>query len=238
MNTQILPITGIPVGQIPPAVIVCGDPDRAVQVSNHLDEARLISQHREYVCYGGDFEGMPVAVCSHGIGAAGAAIAFEELVYAGGRQIVRVGTCGALQPGIRSGHLIIASASVMRSGYGREMVPEGYPAVADLYLTMALDEAAESFGQPYDRGIVLTRDAFYQGVDPCAGPDYQKMSEANVKAVEMECGALFIVGSLRGVQTGAILAVDGNVLESAESIDSYDPGQTSVKAAVEAEIES
>ena len=64
MNTRLLPITGIPVGQIPPAVIVCGDPDRAVQVSNHLDHATLISQHREYACYGGKFEGMPVAVCA------------------------------------------------------------------------------------------------------------------------------------------------------------------------------
>ena len=237
MNTQVLPLTGISVGQIPPAVVVCGDPDRAAQVSDRLDDARSISQHREYVCYGGSFEGMPVAVCSHGIGAAGAAIAFEELIYAGGRQIVRVGTCGALQPDIRSGHLIIASASVMLSGYGREIVPEGYPAVADLDLTLALSEAADSSVLPYDRGIVLTRDAFYQGVNPGASPDYRQMSEANVLAVEMECGALFIVSSLRGVQAGAILAVDGNVLEGAESMESYDPGQATVKAAVEAEIE-
>ncbi len=237
MNNQILPLTGLPIGQVPPAVIVCGDPGRAVQVSDYLEDVSLISQHREYTCFGGNFEGMPLAVCSHGIGAAGAAIAFEELIRAGGRRIVRAGTCGALQPGVRSGRLIIASASVQLTGYGREMVPDGYPAIAGLDLTQALCQAAESTGRQYDRGIVLTREAFYQGVNPSANPDYQQMSAANVLAVEMECAALFIVGSLRGVQTGAILAVDGNVLESAESMDTYDPGQAAVKAAVEAEIQ-
>jgi uridine phosphorylase len=53
----------------------------------------------------------------------------------------------------------------------------------------------------------------------------------------MECAALFLVGSLRGVQTAAILAVDGNVLSSGESMDSYEPHQQVVAQAVEAEIE-
>ncbi len=173
----------------------------------------------------------------HGIGAAGAAIAFEELIRAGGRRIVRTGTCGSLQPGVPPGRLIIASAAVQFTGYGREMVPDGYPAIADLNLTQALCTAADNSGHPYNRGIVLTRDVFYQGVNPSAGPNYQQMSEANVLAVEMECAALFIVGSLREVQTGAILAVDGNVLKSIESMETYHPAEAAVKAAVEAEIQ-
>jgi uridine phosphorylase len=63
------------------------------------------------------------------------------------------------------------------------------------------------------------------------------MSEANVQAVEMECAALFIVGSLRKVQTAAILVVDGNVLSAgSESMESYDPGHETVKEAVEASL--
>jgi uridine phosphorylase len=53
----------------------------------------------------------------------------------------------------------------------------------------------------------------------------------------MECAALFIVGSLRGVSTAAILAVDGNVLSGGESMDSYDPYQQIVAEAVEVEIQ-
>ena len=72
---------------------------------------------------------------------------------------------------------------------------------------------------------------------PLAGaPDYRVLSAANVLAVEMECAALFLVGSLRGVATAAILAVDGNVLVSAESMDSYQPGREVVAAAVEEAI--
>ena len=105
----------------------------------------------------GEFEGKLVAVCSHGIGAPGAAIAFEELIRAGARGIIRVGTCGALQPGISAGHLIIATAAVQSTGYGRETVPQGYPAVADLELTLALRREATLEAIPHTSGIIEGR---------------------------------------------------------------------------------
>ncbi|MCA9978694.1 MAG: hypothetical protein KC413_23205, partial [Anaerolineales bacterium] len=54
-------------------------------------------------------------------------------------------------------------------------------------------------------------------------PHYQTLSGANVLAVEMECAPLFLLGSLRRVRTGAILAVDGNVLDEGENMNTYDP---------------
>jgi hypothetical protein len=47
---------------------------------------------------------------------------------------------------------------------------------------------------------------------------------------------LFIIGSLRGAQTAAILAVDGYVLEAEESMETYTPHRDVVGAAVDAEI--
>ena len=180
---------------------------------------------------------MTVTVCSHGIGAPGAAIAFEELIAAGAKRIVRVGTCGGIQPHIQSGDLVIATAAVQNTGYGRETVPDGYPAVADAALVIGLEDTAVHHNQPHHSGIVITRDNFYAGVDTAKTPDYQVLSQANVLAVEMECAALFIVGSLRGAATAAILAVDGNVLASGESMDTYDPYQQTVAEAVETEIQ-
>jgi uridine phosphorylase len=177
-----------------------------------------------------------ITVCSHGIGAPGAAIAFEELIEAGGHRIIRVGTCGSLQPDIDSGHLVIATAAVQHSGYGRETVPEGYPAVADIDLTLALRQSAAESGHPHHSGIVITHDNFYAGVKTSQTPDYQILSEAKVLAVELECAALFIVGSLRGAKTAAILAVDGVVLDARESMETYAPHRDVVVAAVEAEI--
>ncbi len=233
---SVLPLTNLPANGLPPAVLVCGDPDRASGIARRFDDYRVLSQNREYDSYIGHYHGMPVAVCSHGIGAPGAAIAFEEIIRAGGRRIIRVGTCGSLQPGTKPGHLVIATSAVANTGYIRETVPEGYPAVADVVLTLALRNAAIKIGHEHTSGIVLTRDNFYAGVEPVASPSYEMMSKANVVAVEMECAALFVIGTLRKVQTAAILAVDGNVLESGgEMMESYRPEQESVKIAVDVE---
>ena len=236
MSQRLLPITGLPVGEVTPAVIVCGDPARAARIAARLDEATPLSHHREYRALRGGYEGLPLTVCSHGVGAPGAAVAFEELIAAGARQIVRVGTCGALQAGMDAGHLVVATAAVQNTGYGRETVPDGYPAVADPTLTQALARGATEAGPPAHSGFVISRDSFYPGVPLAGAPDYRVLSAARVLAVEMECAALFLVGSLRGVATAAILAVDGNVLASAESMDSYQPGQEVVGVAVEAAI--
>ena len=237
MTAEHLPLTGLPTEGLPDSVIVCGDPARASKAAEQLEDAELFSEKREYRCYVGSFKGQTVAVCSHGIGAPGAAIAFEELVRAGARKIIRAGTCGALQPGMKPGHLIIATAAVQSTGYGRETVPQGYPAVADLDLTLALRREADKIGKPYSSGIILSRDNFYRGVDLVDNLDYKLLSQANVQAVEMESAALFIIGSLRGVQTAAIVVVDGNVLDSAgESMDTYAPGRQVVQDAVETEI--
>ena len=235
---DILPLTGIPVRGLPPNVLVCGDPERARKIAGHFDTFETLSLWREYHTYRGVFQGMPVAVCSHGIGAAGAAIAFEEIIRAGGSRLIRTGTCGSLQPGVRPGHLVIATGAVSNTGYVTETVPFGYPALADFELTAFLVREAHLSNLDHGVGIVLTRDNFYAGVDPLGTPDYAQMSKANVQAVEMECAALFVIGSLRKVQTAAILAVDGNVLESmGESMDTYQPRDERVATAVEAEID-
>jgi len=236
MSKKVLPLTGIRIGSISHDVIVCGDPQRAAKIAGRLQNCSLLNKKREYHVYLGNYGQKAITVCSHGVGAPGAAIAFEELITAGARQIIRVGTCGGLQDNIDSGHLIVAAAAVQNTGYGREFAPPGYPAAADSRLTVALQDSAVNQGHPHKSGIVLTRDAFYGGVPALHMPDYQVMSQANVLAVEMECAALFIIGRLRGIRTAAILAVDGNVLQGPEDMDSYQPDREIVARAVEAAI--
>lgn len=232
---QILPLTGLEVGRVHPAVLVCGDPARATRMAERLADVVPLTEKREYRAYNGRWRNLPLTVCSHGIGASGAAIAFEELIAAGARQIIRVGTCGAIQPHIQAGELVVATATVQHTGYGREVTPAGYPAIADPEVTLALRRATRS--QLTHSGIVLTRDAFYSGVATAQTPDYAACAQAHVLAVEMECAALFLVGSLRQVQTGAILVVDGNVLQQRESLESYKPERQVVQTAVDAAID-
>lgn len=238
MTNKNLPITGLPRGEVSPRVIVCGDPARADRIAERLDEPSIVLSHkREYRALRGAYKGEMITICSHGIGAPGAAIAFEELVAAGARSIIRVGTCGGLQPDIQPGHVIVASAAVNNTGYGRETIPDGYPSTADIFLTSHLWRSVhknlQTNTQRTTLGFVLSRDAFYAGVAAPAAPHYRTLSEAGVLAVEMECAALFLVGSLRKVATAAILAVDGNVLETSESMDIYTPGRDIVQQAVD-----
>lgn len=234
-SEKTLPITGLKVGSIPASVLVCGDPARATKTAEHFENARLLGDRREYRVYVGQYGALPVAVCSHGVGAAGAAIAFEELIAAGASRLIRIGTCGGLQRRVQDGDLVIATAAVDATGYGRHVTPAGYPAVADWRLVQALVTSAGD--RSHVAGIVLTNDSFYGGVETPETPNYPTMTAANVLAVEMECAALFKVGSLRRVQTAAILAVDGNVMEEGESMDVYDPHREVVGKAVEDEIE-
>lgn len=222
---------------VPRFALVCGDPQRAKQVADHLTDVVLLTAQREYHAYRGTYQGVPVVVCSHGIGAPGAAIAFEELIAAGADYVIRVGTCGSLQSYIHTGHLIIATAAVQHTGYGRETAPEGYPAVADLDVTLALRKTAVQGTWPMHMGIVISRDNFYAGVRTHHTPHYKTLSVANVLAVEMECDALFLIGNLRRVHTGAILAVDGNVLDEGEDMNTYDPHSQRLRDAVEGGIQ-
>lgn len=232
---QKLPHTGLRIGEAAPDVLVVGDPARAERAAAWLDEPVLLADQREYRSFYGRFHNIPITITSHGIGAPGAAIAFEELIAAGGRRIIRVGTCGGLQPQVMAGSLVVAAAAVQNTGYGALTVPDGYPAVADARLTLALQAAAQADGRAIQCGIVVSSDSFYPGILSCR-PQYEALAQANVLAVEMECAALFIIGSLRQVQTAAILAADGNVLHSGERMDSYRPKDERVAAAVDAEI--
>jgi uridine phosphorylase len=232
MTTEHLPITGLPIGGVSPSVLVCGDPARARLIAAALDNPQEMSHRREYLALRGSYHGLSLTVCSHGVGAPGAAAAFEELIVAGGRVLLRVGTCGGLQPDLAPGDLIIATAAVQNCGVVRELVPAGYPAAANGEVVAALRSAAARDRVVARHGLVLTRDAFYAGVLPPGRtadvPDYRVLSAAGVLAVEMECAALFVIGSLRGARTGAILTVDGNVLVEAEAIDTYRPDRSAV----------
>lgn len=233
---KLLPHIRLEIGSVSDAVLVCGDPARATAVAALLDEATLLAEWREYRSYQGKYHGRTVTVCSHGIGAPGAAIAFEELIAAGAKIIIRVGTCGGIRPEVQAGHLVVVTGAVDHTGYGREVVPPGYPAAADVDVVVALRRAAREATQPVHAGYVLTRDAFYGGPPLAAAPNYETMAAVNVLAVEMECAALFQVGGLRRIKTGAILATDGNVLHAEEDISTFDPHRAEARQATEAAI--
>ena len=68
--------------QIAERVVLCGDPARVERIAGQLDQCEPLGQHREFRLINGRYRGLPVTVCSTGIGGASAVIALEELVQA------------------------------------------------------------------------------------------------------------------------------------------------------------
>jgi uridine phosphorylase len=91
--------------------------------------------------------------------------------------------------------------------------------------------SANSDKLTYGKGITLTLDAFYQGVEEFP---HAKFRKAGVLGVEMENATLFVISSLRGVRAGAIAALDGYAFQDLAA--AYNPHTDLVHRAVEEEI--
>lgn len=222
-------------GDIAPRVLVVGDPARARRAGELLDDAREVGSNREYVTLSGTYGGQSVSVCSHGVGSAGAAICFEELARAGASRMVRAGTAGGMQPGVRDGAVVVGTAAVRDEGVTPRLVPLGFPAAADPDLTRALVDAAADCGVPVHTGVVLTSDTFYPL--PVLGDELALWARAGCVAVEMELSVLLVLGALHGFEAGGVFAIDGNPLAAADTaMSGYDPDRDVVARAVDAAL--
>jgi uridine phosphorylase len=206
-------------GDVARYVLLPGDPGRVPKISSLWDEAREIAFHREYRTHTGKYKGVPISVTSTGIGGPSTAIAIEELAAIGADTFIRVGSTGAIQPGMEIGDLIIAKAAVRLEGTSKQYVRVEYPAVADLEVTLALIEAAEGLGVPYHIGITASTDSFYlgQGRPGLKGyfPSFAKnlvddLRQANVTNFEMEAATLYTLANIYGLRAGCICAVFAN----------------------------
>lgn len=229
-NIEFMPTTRVPVDGISPLVIVCGDPFRAEMIANKMDNPIEIAYSREYRTFNGEYKGKKVTVSSHGVGAPGAAVSFEELIKAGAKTMIRVGTAGSYTKELPPGSLIVASSAVRADGLTKQMVPDGVPAVADFRVVQALHEAAIDKKVTFDTGMIVTLDAFYAG--PVEFP-HKLYKDSGALGAEMEIAALYTIAGLRGIQAGGIVALDGYAYSD---MDYYDPHKDYVAQAVEDEI--
>jgi uridine phosphorylase len=218
--------------ELPDSIMVVGDQDRADWIASTLDEAEEIGRYREYVTYRGTYHGIPIAIASHGVGAAGAAVCFEELCRAGAKTILRVGTAGGMQRDVLDGHLVVATGAVRDDGVTDRIVPPAYPAVPSRRVVEALETAMGGVDATVHEGLVVTSALFYP--HEVLGSSWERWHSAGVVAVEMECSVLFVIAAMYGVDAGAILAIDGNpIAEGDADMSEYDPHRSLVKDAVE-----
>lgn len=215
-------------GDISPYILTCGDPARAKKISEYLTNARQVGAWREYHSYTGEYRGLSITAISHGVGGAGAAICFEEIIRIGAQTIIRVGTCGSYLPDLRSGDLIIGTGATREDGTSNELVRVEYPAISDLDVTLALRNAARARGDvKFVAGVVRAHSAFYHGITP---NPHNYWAEAGAVGIEMELATLCIIASMRRIRAGGIFVVDGNPNEAAD-MSGFDPHREIVEQA-------
>ena len=196
-------------------VLVPGDPGRTPMIARYLEDAREVAFSREYRTFTGKVDGTTVSTMSTGMGGPSVAIGIEELNELGVHTFLRVGTCGAAQPEIKMGDVVIALGAVRSEGTPDGYVPKEYPAVASLDVVNALVEAAEASGVPYHVGLMRSVDALYSDLVPDRMPrpnvreELELWSRAGILCNDMETSTLLIVSRLRKLRAGTInLCVD------------------------------
>lgn len=199
-------------GDVGGYVLAPGDPGRCSLIAERFENARLVAANREFTTWSGTLDGVPVSATSTGIGGPSAAIAVEELCTLGAHTVIRVGTCGGMQPNVRWGDVIVAQAAVRDEGTSAQYVPAGFPAVAHVEVVDALRAAATARIGAHHVGLVQSKDSFYGEMEPGRMPvaaeleqRWQAWVRGGVLASEMECAAVFVVAMVRRVRAGAAL---------------------------------
>ena len=203
-------------GDVGRYVLLPGDPGRCEIIAKHFDNPVHVATNREYVTYTGMLDGVKVSVTSTGIGCPSAAIAVEELARIGADTFIRVGTSGAIAPGINTGDLAIVSGAIRDEGTSSHYLPIEFPAVADFQVVAALRRAAIKRGERYLVGISQSKDSFYGEVEPeHSGVTTRLLDRWHAWEVggaicsEMEASSIFILASMLKVRAGGIMAMWG-----------------------------
>jgi len=203
-------------------VLLPGDPNRARRISERFDEgsARLVNDHRGLLGFTGTYGGVPVSVQTSGMGTPSLSIVVEELLRLGARRLIRVGTCGGIAEGLRTGDLVIATAACPVDGTTNTYLHgEPYAPAADFDLTRDLVDAAAAAGVEAQTGLIASVDVFYNTDD-----DYAKRwRDRGVLAFEMEASALFFLAARAGVQAACALTVSDVLSEDVTTEESYLP---------------
>lgn len=209
-------------GDYAPLVLLPGDPNRARRISERFDDGsvRPVNEHRGLLGFSGTYRGTAVSVQTSGMGTPSLSIVVEELLRLGARRFIRVGTCGGIAKGLRTGDLVIATASCPVDGATATYLHgEPYAPAADFALTRALVDAADAAGLNPRTGLVASVDVFYNTDDDYA----QRWRDRGVLAFEMEASALFFLAARAGAQAACALTVSDVLSEEVTTEESYLP---------------
>ncbi|MDV4143255.1 purine-nucleoside phosphorylase [Shimia sp. FJ5] len=211
-------------GDIAETVLMPGDPLRAKWAAERfLENPRCVNEVRGMLGFTGTWQGHPVTIHGSGMGMPSLSIYANELIRDyGAKTLIRIGSCGAMQPQVALRDLVLAmsatAVSTPSSTIFRELT---YAPTADFSLLEAAAATARARGLAPHVGGIYSSDTFYD-----ERPDLdEQMVRHGILAVEMEAAELYTLAARYQCRALAILTVSDH-LPSGERLSSADREQS------------
>jgi purine-nucleoside phosphorylase len=198
-------------GDFAETMLMPGDPLRAQHIAEtFLSNVVRVNDVRNMFAYTGEYKGKRLSVMGSGMGIPSISIYAKELITElGVKNIIRVGTCGALADDIQLRDVIVAMGASTDSGVNRARL-QGYDfsAIASYPLLEATVNAARDAKIEVRVGNVFSADLFYTPVDGIMNT----LAGMGILAVEMETAGLYGVAAEYGANALAVMTVSDHIL--------------------------
>jgi len=207
-------------GEIADCVLMPGDPYRARWAAEtFLTDARCVHEVRGMLGFTGTWNGNRVTIQGSGMGMPSLSIYANELIRDyGARTLIRIGSCGGMQPYVGLRDVIIATTASSLSTPSRGIMRElNFAPTANWALLRAAVEAADKRGATTHVGGLYSSDCFYD-----ERPDLmEQMVRHGVLGVEMETAELYTLAARHQCRALSVCTVSDH-LQTGDELSSED----------------
>lgn len=207
-------------GDIAETVLLPGDPYRAKWAAEtFLQDAQLVNEVRGMLGFTGTWKGHRVTIQGSGMGMPSLSIYANELIRDyGAKTLIRIGSCGGMQPHVGIRDVILAMTASTLSTPSRGIFKDlNFAPCADWSLLRAAADAADAKGTKTHIGGIYSSDVFYD-----ERPDLNdQMTRHGILGVEMEAAELYNLAARHSVRALAVLTVSDH-LQTGEALPSED----------------
>ncbi|MFB6466139.1 purine-nucleoside phosphorylase [Cytobacillus sp. Hz8] len=201
--------------EIAETILLPGDPLRAKYIAEtFLEGATCYNEVRNMFGFTGTYKGKKVSVQGTGMGIPSISIYIHELMNSYNVQnLIRVGTCGAIQKDVKVRDVILAMSSSTDSQINRlTFGGVDYAPTANFDLLKTAYDFGIEKGLNLKVGNVFSADSFYND-----NSELEKWARYQILAVEMETTALYTLAAKFGRKALSILTVSDHILTGEET---------------------
>ncbi len=220
--------------EIAETVLLPGDPLRAKYIAEtFLEDAKCYNEVRNMFGYTGTYKGKRISVQGTGMGVPSISIYVNELMNSYNVQnLIRVGTCGAIQKDVKVRDVILAMTASTDSQMNRlTFGGVDYAPAADFDLLRKAYDSGVEKGLNLKVGNVFTADTFYND-----NAEHEKWAQYQILAIEMETAALYTLAAKFSRKALSVLTVSDHILTGEETTS--EERQTTFNEMIEVALEA